>query len=94
MTLTRAILSDRVAEKVDELTLKQAAAAVEETFEIIKAALEGGENVLISSFGKFTVRDKHARAGRNPKTRKPITIEARRVVRFKVSVGLKAVMKR
>ena len=89
MTLTKAILAARVAEKRDGPTLKGAAEAVEHTFEIIKAALEGGENVLISGFGKFTVRDKHARVGRNPKTGEAITIQPRRVVSFKYSVALR-----
>ena len=94
MTLTKAILAAQLAETADELTVKQAAAAVQETFELIKAALAGGENVLISGFGRFTLRDKHARVGRNPRTGKPLTIVARRVVTFKVSVMMKAVMNR
>ena len=94
MTLTRAILAARVVEHVDGLTVKQATEAVADTFELIKAALASGEGVLISGFGKFTARDKHARAGRNPKTGQPLTIAARRVVRFKVSVKMKAVMNR
>ncbi|MBI5479083.1 MAG: integration host factor subunit alpha [Deltaproteobacteria bacterium] len=94
MTLTKAVLTEHVAAQTAGLTVRQAAAAVQETFALIKAALAGGENVLISGFGKFTVRDKHARVGRNPRTGKPITLAARRVVTFKVSVGLKAVMNR
>jgi len=93
MTLTKAILAARVAEKRDGPTLKGAAEAVEHTFEIIKAALEGGENVLISGFGKFTVRDKHVRVGRNPRTGTPLTIAARRVVAFKPSQGLRAAVR-
>ena len=94
MTLTKAILAAQLAETADGLTVKEAAAAVADTFEIIKAALEHGDRVMISGFGRFMVRDKHARVGRNPKTGKPIALEARRVVGFKPSEGLKAVMNR
>lgn len=54
-------------------------------FEIIKGKLENGENVKISGFGSFTVRDKKARRGRNPQTGEEITIAARRVLSFKPS---------
>ena len=94
VTLTKALLSTLLAEQVGDLTLRQSAEAVADTFEIIKATLERGENVLLTGFGKFTVRDKHARIGRNPKTRKPITIAARRVVRFQASVKMKAAVNR
>jgi nucleoid DNA-binding protein len=49
---------------------------------------------MILGFGRFMVRDKHARAGRNPQTGKPLTVAARRVVRFKASEGMEAALNR
>jgi integration host factor subunit alpha len=57
--------------------------------EIIKTTLANGEDVLISGFGKFSVREKGARQGRNPKTGKGLTLEPRRVVTFKCSAVLR-----
>ena len=53
--------------------------------EFLKTTLHAGEPIIISGFGKFTVRHKHARPGRNPKTGEAITISARRVVTFHAS---------
>jgi integration host factor subunit alpha len=89
MTLTKAGIAERVHEAAADLSLRHAAESVAATFEILKTALEAGEDVLITGFGKFTVRDKAARVGRNPKTGEPLTIEPRRVVSFKYSEALK-----
>jgi integration host factor subunit alpha len=58
---------------------------VERLFRIMKDTLSRGENLLISGFGKFSVRQKRARQGRNPQTEEKITIAPRRVVGFKLS---------
>jgi integration host factor subunit alpha len=58
---------------------------VDTVFELIKKALESGENVLISGFGKFSVRAKAPRKGRNPATGEDLTLEPRRVITFKSS---------
>jgi len=58
---------------------------VESFFDIIKSELDKGNDVMISGFGKWTVKAKKARKGRNPKTGKEMTIDARRVVTFKPS---------
>jgi integration host factor subunit alpha len=58
---------------------------VESLFDIIKGELEKGNDVMISGFGKWTVKSKKARKGRNPQTGKEMTIDARRVVIFKPS---------
>jgi integration host factor subunit alpha len=69
---------------------KQTSKSLGETiFELIKKALESGDNVLITGFGKFTVRKKAARRGRNPKTGQDLALEPRRVVTFKCSRSLK-----
>jgi integration host factor subunit alpha len=62
---------------------------VESVLETVKAALSNGEDVLISGFGKFTVRGKAARRGRNPKSGEDLTLEPRRVVTFKCSTVLR-----
>jgi integration host factor subunit alpha len=54
----------------------------ESVLEIIKSTLENGEDVLISGFGKFCVKEKNERRGRNPQTGKNMTLGARRVVTF------------
>ena len=58
---------------------------VEQFFEEIRRALENGESVNLSGFGRFKLQDKKERPGRNPKTRKEVMIEARKVVKFKTS---------
>ncbi len=84
MTLTKADLVNKLYES-EVLSKAQAIEAVEAVIEIIKETLENGENVLISGFGKFTVKDKKARRGRNPHTGEDLILEPRRVVTFKPS---------
>jgi integration host factor subunit alpha len=62
---------------------------VESVFDIIKNELSNGNDVLISGIGKWTVKSKKARKGRNPQTGKELTIDARRVITFKPSVVLR-----
>jgi len=62
---------------------------VESVLEIFKTALVNGEDVLISGFGKFIVKGKAARRGRNPHTGEDLTLDARRVIRFKCSALLR-----
>ncbi len=62
---------------------------VESLLEIIKKTLEIGEDILISGFGKFCIKDKKKRTGRNPQTGEDMTLESRRVVTFRCSRTLK-----
>ncbi|MEW6665777.1 MAG: HU family DNA-binding protein [Thermodesulfobacteriota bacterium] len=71
------------------LTKRRAAGAVESLFEIVKKALEKGDHVLISGFGRFQVRFKWARKGRDPRTGQQIVLESRRIVRFHPSSRLR-----
>ena len=71
------------------LSQRRATELVDAVMEIIKQQLEKGENVLISGFGKFYVRFKWARKGRNPQTGEPIILKSRRVVAFQYSPKLK-----
>ena len=88
MTLTKADLIDSIYNRLD-LPKKKSSQLVESILEIIKKTLEDGEDVLISGFGKFYVKDKRKRRGRNPHTREDIMLGERRVVRFKCSGRLK-----
>jgi integration host factor subunit alpha len=67
------------------LSKKQSRSAVETLLEIVKSRLEEGEDLLVSGFGKFVVKDKTARRGRNPQTTEDLQLRARRVVVFKTS---------
>jgi integration host factor subunit alpha len=71
------------------LTKQTSKALVEEVFERIKKALESGDDVLISGFGKFSARRKAPRKGRNPATGEDLMLEARTVVWFKCSTVLR-----
>ena len=84
MTLTKADLVQSVYQKHD-LTKAQAAEAVEAFLQIAKHCLVEGEDLLISGFGKFNVKKKKARRGRNPQTGNELVLEARQVVTFKPS---------
>lgn len=68
---------------------KAASQHLESLLEIIKSTLESGDPIMISGFGKFQVKDKKNRRGRNPQTGNALILDARRVVTFKCSNGLK-----
>jgi len=85
MTLTKADLSLQVYKNHDNITKAQASEAVEAFLRLSKDTLIGGSDLLLSGFGKFNVRDKKARRGRNPKTGDPLLLDARRVITFQPS---------
>ncbi|KES18928.1 MULTISPECIES: integration host factor subunit alpha [Orbaceae] len=85
MTLTKADIADRLADKFD-IDRQEAKVLVELFFEEIRVALEKGEPVKLSGFGNFAVRDKNSRPGRNPKTGESVDISARRVVTFRPGI--------
>ena len=87
-TLTKADIISSVQTE-NGYSLKKSTDIVETLMEIIKAALESGENVMISGFGKFQVKDKKERQGRNPATDEDMILPARRVVTFKWSGRLR-----
>ncbi len=87
--LTKADLAEMLFEELG-LNKREAKEIVESFFEEIRAALEGNEQVKLSGFGNFELRDKNTRPGRNPKTGQEIPISARRVVTFKPGQKLKA----
>jgi integration host factor subunit alpha len=67
------------------LSKSQSRIVLERLLEIMKQTMEGGEDILISGFGKFEVKKKSARRGRNPQTTEDLQLRARRVVVFKTS---------
>lgn len=71
------------------LSQQLTAQIVDDLFEILKETLSTGENVKISGFGNFEVREKNARPGRNPRTGEDIMISARKVLTFKPSQKLR-----
>ena len=83
-TLTRMDLSEAVFREVG-LSRNESADLVETVLELMSSALVRGEQVKISSFGTFSVRDKNARVGRNPKTGEEVPITPRRVLTFRPS---------
>jgi integration host factor subunit alpha len=88
MTLTKAqIVENLFARNI--FTKGESAHIIETVFELVKQSLENGDDVLISGFGKFTVKDKSQRRGRNPHTGEPIELPHRRVVTFKCSSVLR-----
>ena len=91
MAMTKADIVEALYEKVG-FSKKEAADLVELVFDTIKQTLSQGQKIKISGFGNFVVRDKNARAGRNPQTGQEITISARRVLTFKPSQVLKNVL--
>jgi integration host factor subunit alpha len=89
MALTKADFAEKLFEELG-LNKREAKDMVELFFEEIKGSLEHGEQVKLSGFGKFELRDKNSRPGRNPKTGEEIPITARRVVTFRSGQKLKA----
>ena len=82
MALTKADMAERLFEELG-LNKREAKELVELFFEEVREALEDTNNVKLSGFGNFTLRDKTQRPGRNPKTGEEIPICARRVVTFR-----------
>lgn len=90
-TATRADLADAVYRKLG-LSRAESAALVEMVLDEISDAIARGENVKLSSFGSFRIRSKGTRIGRNPKTGVEVPITPRRVIAFKPSNVMKAVV--
>ncbi len=91
MTLTKAGMAESLFNEMG-LNRREARELVDLFFEELAASLADGEQVKLSGFGNFDLRDKKERPGRNPKTGEKIPISARRVVTFKPGQKLKARM--
>ncbi len=84
MALTKAQIVEMIAEQ-NGFSKKKSVETVESLIEIIKRTLEAGDDVLVSGFGKFSVKSKGSRRGRNPATGSDLMLSARKVVTFKCS---------
>jgi len=89
VALTKAEMAEKLYEELG-LNKREAKEFVEAFFEEVRAALEVGDQVKLSGFGNFDLRNKNERPGRNPKTGEEIPISARRVVTFRPGQKLKA----
>ncbi len=90
-TVTKADIVEKVYEKIG-FSKKEASELVELVFNSLKGTLQKGDKVKISGFGNFMVRGKSERIGRNPQTGEQIKISARRVLTFRPSQVLKAML--
>lgn len=88
MTLTKDNLISAIVE-ANGYSRNQTVELVETLLELIKSKLVSGEDVLISGFGKFCVKEKHERRGRNPATGDSMMLRSRRVVTFRCSRRLR-----
>jgi integration host factor subunit alpha len=84
MTLTKSDIVERIYNELG-FPKNQSVEITETLLELIKSNLEYGDDVLVSGFGKFCVKEKHTRKGRNPATGEDAILPARRVVTFKCS---------
>ena len=89
MTITKYSLVEMVHNEIG-LNKREAKELIESFFEQIKKSLEEGNDIKLSGFGNFNLRDKAPRPGRNPKTGEEVTISSRRVVTFKSGLKLKS----
>ena len=90
-TMTKADIVEKVYQKIG-FSKKEASELVELVFDSLKNVLHDGDKVKISGFGNFVVRGKNERVGRNPQTGEQIKISARRVLTFRPSQVLKAML--
>lgn len=88
MALTKTQIVDSVQERIG-FSRKKSTDLIENLIEIIKATIETGDDVLISGFGKFCVKQKGVRKGRNPATGEDMMLDGRKVVTFKCSSVLR-----
>ena len=85
MTLTKADLVQQVYKTHPTLTKSESTESVEKFLDLSKNSLIKGQDLLLSGFGKFNIKDKKSRRGRNPQTGNELILDARRVVTFKPS---------
>jgi integration host factor subunit alpha len=88
MTLTKAHIAKTIHNRLG-FTNVRSAQLVDSLLETIKRTLENGEDILISGFGKFSVKEKNERKGRNPQTREDLMLGESRMVRFRCSPRLR-----
>jgi integration host factor subunit alpha len=88
MALTKQVITERIRDQLG-VSRKKSMDLTESLLEIIKSRLASGDDVLVSGFGKFCIKEKKARKGRNPATGDYLMLNPRRVVTFKWSGKLR-----
>ena len=91
-SVKKADIAEKLYQKIGGIK-KDSVKYVDEFFKTIKGLVQDGNDVKLHKFGKFKIRDKKARKGRNPSTGETITLSARRVVTFQSSNKLKEAVK-
>ena len=91
--MTREDLKEKIREELG-LSKQESSELVEEILKILISTLARGDDIILSGFGKFEIRAKKARMGRNPQTGTPYTISGRKVVNFKPSKLFKDLLNR
>ena len=92
--MTKSVLIEKIAEKLDGLSKKQTEVIVETIFESVKEALAKGGKVEIRGFGNFRLRSRNARKARNPKTGESVEVPPKKVPYFKVGKELREMVNR
>jgi integration host factor subunit alpha len=87
--MTKAQVVQAIYARLDGFTKRESESIVDLVFQVLKQTLAKGEKIKISGFGKFVLRDKRQRPGRNPQTGRPIKLTEHRVLTFKASQILK-----
>lgn len=87
--MTRSMLIEKVAQRVEGLTLKQTEIVVETVFDSIKEALSKNEKIEIRGFGNFRLKERKPRRARNPKTGESVDVPNKMAVRFKAGKALR-----
>lgn len=82
--MTKSMLTDKISERLQELTRKQVAAIINTIFESMKDALNKGEKIEVRGFGNFRLKERKARIARNPKTGEKVSISSRKTIHFKI----------
>ena len=91
-TVVKVELAEAVRRELPDLTWREAIDLVDSVIDIMKDSLAAGDDVLVTGFGKWVVREKPSRPGRNPATGEVIEIAPRRVVTFKPSAVLRSAL--
>lgn len=92
--MTKSVLIEKIAEKLEGLSRKQTEVIVETIFESIKDSLARGGKVEIRGFGNFRLRNRNARKARNPKTGAAVDVPPKKVPYFKVGKELREMVNR
>jgi integration host factor subunit beta len=87
--MTKSVLIEKVAQRVEGLTLKQTEIVVETVFDSVKDALKRGDKIEIRGFGNFRLKERSERKARNPKTGETVDVPPKKAIRFKAGKALR-----